>query len=269
MIPCTVSESAEIREWVRLPSSGMPQAMPLRQLAITSVRPYLRILAVRPVMWHVMRPYIREEMPVFTQEPLPWRWGTRCGGWRLDIDISQAPSVKVDIYAKRYVLRMSRGAAKHWEEHRNTQAPAYWVYNLQDYYPDEKQCKHCFQQDDTQEPMIAVEDLRRLPDTLFPDTPRPLPPLSPGIVYILHAQGTPRIKIGYTSALTVRLETLQTASPYPLRVLRSIPTQYAVALEAALHRRYASYRKHGEWFELPMAILQELLSEAFTPTSFT
>lgn len=269
MIPCTVSTSADVREWARLSSSGSHQAMPLRQLAITSVRPYLRILAVQPVMWHVMHPYIREEMPVMTQEPLPWRWGTICGGWRLDIDISQAPSVKVDIYAKRYVRRMSSVGEKHWEEHRNAQVPAYWAYNLEFYHNGERQCKHCFQHDDTQEPMIAVEDLRRLPDTYFTATLRPPPPLSPGIVYILHATGTPRIKIGYTSSFTVRLETLQTASPYPLRVLRTIETQYAVALEAALHRRYASYRKHGEWFELPMNILQELLSETFTTTSFT
>jgi hypothetical protein len=84
------------------------------------------------------------------------------------------------------------------------------------------------------------------------------------VVYIIQAKGTYRFKIGQTSAWPARLEALQTASPYPLEVFRIIPTEHAGALEAMLHRRYASYRKHREWFELPLRVLRDLLSEDFT-----
>lgn len=84
-----------------------------------------------------------------------------------------------------------------------------------------------------------------------------------GIVYILHAEGTERIKIGRTTLAEPRIKDLQTASPFPLTVLRKIPTQDIAQLERALHTRYAPYRQHREWFTLPVHLLMALLDEQF------
>ena len=84
-----------------------------------------------------------------------------------------------------------------------------------------------------------------------------------GSVYILHAEGTNRVKIGRSVATSQRFANLHTASPYPLQLLREIITADAVALERDLHRQYAKYRRHREWFEFPPDILQTLLVADF------
>ena len=86
----------------------------------------------------------------------------------------------------------------------------------------------------------------------------------PGHVYILLAEGTQRIKIGRSFSASVRFETLQTASPYPLKLLRSIASNDVISLETLLHRRYRTYRRHREWFDLPYDLLMELLHEDFS-----
>ncbi len=42
----------------------------------------------------------------------------------------------------------------------------------------------------------------------------------------------------------------QTGNPRPLIVFRFIPTFCVTAAETYMHRKYASYRFHGEWFQL-------------------
>lgn len=103
--------------------------------------------------------------------------------------------------------------------------------------------------------------LRSLPSPV--KSARVRPP-RPGYVYLAQAIGTSRVKIGFTQRLDVRLEGLRTASPFPLTVLRTIAHPDAFALEHQLHRRYAAYRQHGEWFDLPPAVLDALLTEDFT-----
>jgi hypothetical protein len=85
----------------------------------------------------------------------------------------------------------------------------------------------------------------------------------PGYVYVLLAEGTTRVKIGRTGNLPYRLDTLQTASPYPLKILRTVFVNDAVGFERKLHQQYRAYRKHNEWFELPPTVLQQLLEESF------
>ncbi len=72
-----------------------------------------------------------------------------------------------------------------------------------------------------------------------------------GIVYIVQAEGTPRIKIGRSAEGDKRLRALRSACPYPIICLRMINTTDMIGLEASIHARYAAYRIHGEWFELP------------------
>lgn len=68
-------------------------------------------------------------------------------------------------------------------------------------------------------------------------------------VYVFHAQGTPRVKLGVASDVEQRLRQLQTGSPYKLVVLAVWPGSQR--LERKLHSHFQLYRKEGEWFELP------------------
>ncbi|MGP4001523.1 GIY-YIG nuclease family protein [Streptomyces sp. 8N706] len=68
------------------------------------------------------------------------------------------------------------------------------------------------------------------------------------VVYVIGSPDSPLVKIGRTGKITQRLAELQRMSPVPLDVLCTIPG--GAALEAALHRRFAPQRRHGEWFEL-------------------
>jgi hypothetical protein len=71
-----------------------------------------------------------------------------------------------------------------------------------------------------------------------------------GVVYLVGAEsGTGLVKIGTTTtAVSKRLSALQTGSPVRLTVLWTTPG--GVALESRLHRIFAAYRRHGEWFDL-------------------
>ena len=72
-------------------------------------------------------------------------------------------------------------------------------------------------------------------------------------VYFVLAQCGPsqRVKIGKANNVAKRVETLQTGSPYPLKLLVSIPcrsVKHAEYLEKLAHRMFRAYRIHGEWF---------------------
>ncbi len=75
-------------------------------------------------------------------------------------------------------------------------------------------------------------------------------------VYVIHATGTNRIKLGYTTNPQGRLAALQTASPFPLQMLACWPGSRA--RENRLHRYMAQFRQTGEWFEVPPFIGQKL-----------
>ena len=62
------------------------------------------------------------------------------------------------------------------------------------------------------------------------------------------------MKIGFSANPATRLKELQTASSSPLLFLGAIPGD--LATEKALHRRYARFRAHGEWFRLDPDLLQ-------------
>ncbi len=70
-----------------------------------------------------------------------------------------------------------------------------------------------------------------------------------GWVYLIHAQGTNRYKIGRSIDPVSRYKTLQTQSPYPLVILDCFPTLDAATDEAYLHETLKEFRVHGEWFE--------------------
>lgn len=66
-------------------------------------------------------------------------------------------------------------------------------------------------------------------------------------VYAVTLPGSERIKVGFTTNLDDRIHTLETGSPFPLKVLLFMPG--AFHLETSLHLRLARYRTHREWFQ--------------------
>lgn len=65
-------------------------------------------------------------------------------------------------------------------------------------------------------------------------------------VYFLGWEGGP-VKIGVAGDMAARLTTLQTACPYRIRI--EALAKGGVPTEREYHKRFASSRLHGEWFE--------------------
>lgn len=70
-----------------------------------------------------------------------------------------------------------------------------------------------------------------------------------GYVYLIHAIGTNRYKIGRTIGLKVRLQQLQKQSPYPLKIVAAFRSSNPAWDEAHWQDCYKEYRAYGEWFE--------------------
>jgi hypothetical protein len=105
-------------------------------------------------------------------------------------------------------------------------------------------------------------------DELFDETLEAidaLPSTGSMFLYILYAEGTRWIKIGYATDVEFRRYQLQTGCPPPLRILFSTPTEHAQALEEMLKAYLAPYSLQGEWFTLPNDVptVLELLAFIF------
>lgn len=72
-------------------------------------------------------------------------------------------------------------------------------------------------------------------------------PQAASVVYFIQSAITGSVKIGWTTDLAARLAGLQTGHDGALFVVRQI--QGGRATERWLHRRFASLRLRGEWFE--------------------
>lgn len=75
--------------------------------------------------------------------------------------------------------------------------------------------------------------------------PRKLRPSE--IVYVIGCSDYPSVKIGRTTNIEQRLRALRTMSPVAIEVLWSTPG--GVELEKFIHRAFARFRTHGEWFD--------------------
>jgi hypothetical protein len=75
----------------------------------------------------------------------------------------------------------------------------------------------------------------------------------PGHIYLIHAQGTDRYKIGLVKSPRTpqdRIKELNSKqSAFPLELIYSIETNDTFGTEKALHRHYDKQRVHGEWFK--------------------
>jgi hypothetical protein len=76
----------------------------------------------------------------------------------------------------------------------------------------------------------------------------------PACVYVIGSDEQPGlVKIGIATNVELRVAELQTANPFPLKVITtkeySSKTQ-ARSVEAGLHRLYSAERVSGEWFRI-------------------
>lgn len=86
------------------------------------------------------------------------------------------------------------------------------------------------------------------------------PVQSQGCVYVLRSALNPTLcKIGKTTNLKNRLSQYKTSVP-DLELLKVIETDDELALEKNLHDKYGSYRKSGEWFDLPLDEIEKMIS---------
>ena len=70
----------------------------------------------------------------------------------------------------------------------------------------------------------------------------------PPDVYFIRSQRGGPVKIGIACCVDSRVASLQTAHPYPLEVVATIP-HGGRPKERELHKRFGNYRLNGEWFE--------------------
>jgi hypothetical protein len=89
------------------------------------------------------------------------------------------------------------------------------------------------------------------------DNPRNFPRLqsgciSPpcGFIYLIHAVGSNRYKIGLASDIPKRMSQLSKQSAFPLALIASHPSNNMPRDEGNWHKVFEKQRVHGEWFEL-------------------
>lgn len=104
---------------------------------------------------------------------------------------------------------------------------------------------------------LAEEKLRELTGTDgYGWGPRKIKSTEQCVYFIQGFSGGP-IKIGTALNLAKRFRNIQTCSPVALRVIHAIPNT-GRETERKLHKHFAAYRLHGEWFE-PTPVLLEYI----------
>jgi hypothetical protein len=72
----------------------------------------------------------------------------------------------------------------------------------------------------------------------------------PGFIYLVHAVGTDRFKIGRALNVPIRLRALQTSSPLKIRYVYHACVENMSQSEMELHQKFSHKREIGEWFVL-------------------
>lgn len=80
----------------------------------------------------------------------------------------------------------------------------------------------------------------------------------PGFIYFIQGESGGPIKIGYTTDIKKRLNSLQTGYPDTLVLLSIIPGN--IEDEANLHSEFGEYRMRGEWFKPVEPLLEKIES---------
>lgn len=77
-----------------------------------------------------------------------------------------------------------------------------------------------------------------------------------GFVYFIASDSAGLVKIGFSQSPERRVAAIQGMSPVPVRLVGKTPG--TAEDEAALHRRFAGLRAHGEWFRMEENLLQHI-----------
>jgi len=108
----------------------------------------------------------------------------------------------------------------------------------------------------------ALKLYTRLMENYLPETERIIeqkindmlsPPNCEGYIYFIQGGSDNLIKIGFAKDLNGRISRLQNGSPCKLNILATM--EGTPMLEKELHKKFAPYRRHGEWFEPAEEIL--------------
>ncbi|NER96267.1 MAG: GIY-YIG nuclease family protein [Symploca sp. SIO1B1] len=93
----------------------------------------------------------------------------------------------------------------------------------------------------------------------------------PGFIYLIHAVGSDRYKIGLTTrSVQARLVELNSSqSPYPLELIDWFETDNVTEDEKYFHEKYSAHRVHGEWFVFDKRTLKEVRREYQDDVGFT
>lgn len=82
-----------------------------------------------------------------------------------------------------------------------------------------------------------------------------------GHVYIVNVEGTSLRKIGIADEdIERRLASLQVGCPYRLILERAIKSNLYREFERLLHAFFVKYHVRGEWFDVPIELIDERLS---------
>lgn len=81
--------------------------------------------------------------------------------------------------------------------------------------------------------------------------------------YVYFVQCNEFTKIGFAADVQQRFCNLQIGNPYQLRLLRTIASDNPVEIEEEIHSRLEKYHVRGEWFQIPLDVLADLLEEVF------
>ena len=66
-------------------------------------------------------------------------------------------------------------------------------------------------------------------------------------VYVLEAVGTDRFKIGWSTDIEKRINSIKTGCPYPTKLVCVIVSEDC-KIERQIHELFSDCRVHGEWF---------------------
>lgn len=85
--------------------------------------------------------------------------------------------------------------------------------------------------------------------------------MSYGVTYILQAGDENLFKVGHTrTPIEQRVKALQTGCPHPIKVYKTVASYFPERLEKILHKLMHEYRKQGEWFAVPVEVIDRVLS---------
>lgn len=84
--------------------------------------------------------------------------------------------------------------------------------------------------------------------------------MRPNHIYIIKAENTNYFKVGRTTDIEERMETLSTGCPFALLPIGFYRIKDALQMEVFLHYQLRRYQIRNEWFDIPPKVLDEIVN---------